>query len=88
MRPWMQDQECSWEHWPEFKRLLDRAGYHFADDSASEWVQARQCVDDAARLVAAHQVPFWAIQRMVADVRGLVTLDDFMQRLLSHLYTA
>ena len=80
MQPWPPNQECNWEHYSEFKQLLDRASYHFADDSGSEWGQARQCVDDAARLVAARRVPFWAIQRMVADARSLVMLDDFMQR--------
>jgi len=89
MQPWPPNQECNWEHYSEFKSKLTAACYRFAAESGSEWGSdsGYQCVEDAARLAAAHQVPFWAMRRMVEDTK-LVSFETFMERLLAILYKA
>ena len=71
---------------PEFLeqivKLLSRASFHFADDSASEWGSARLQVQSAARMVNEVNLGFYAIQCLHRDKAQLVTLDQFMDAIL------
>lgn len=71
---------------PEFLeqivKLLSRASFHFADDSAGEWGSGKAQVQTAARMVNEAKLGFYAIQCLHRDKPQLVTLDQFMDAIL------
>lgn len=71
---------------PEFLeqivKLLSRASFHFADDSAGEWWHGKAQVQSAARMVNEKRLGFYAIQCLHRDKLQLVTLDQFMDAVL------
>jgi hypothetical protein len=83
---WRADTECPYEFYPTFKKLLDFASYHFADDSSEEWSKGYVMVQEAAELLVTNKVPFWAIKRMTKETKSLVDLDTLMQKMLVVLY--
>lgn len=71
---------------PEFLeqivKLLSRASFHFADDSAGEWGTGKAQVQTAARMVNEAKLGFYAIGCLHRDKPQLVTLDQFMDAIL------
>ena len=63
-------------------KLLSRASFHHADDSATEWGSARLQVQSAARMVNEARLGFYAIRCLHRDKPQLVTLDQFMDAIL------
>ena len=63
-------------------KLLSRASFHFADDSAGEWGHGNAQVQTAARMVNEAKLGFYAIQCLHRDQPQLVTLDQFMDAIL------
>ena len=71
---------------PEFLeqivKLLSRASFHFADDSAGEWGHGNAQVQSAARMVNEAKLGFYAIRCLHSDKPQLVTLEQFMDAIL------
>lgn len=86
MTPWAAGTECPYDFYPEFKKLLNDASYHFADDSSKEWALGYLLVEDAAAMVADRELPFWVIERMRREAGSMVDTDLFMNKVLAYLY--
>lgn len=84
--PWRYKTECPLPVYPELKALLGKASHHFADDSAKEWPEAREAVEEAAILVINARLPFWAIKRMFEEIKPLVGFDSFISAMFTAIY--
>lgn len=61
---------------------LSSASYHYADDTAQEWDLARQCVEEAAKVVNKLSLRFEAIQAVYRHKEQLVPLSQLMNAIL------
>jgi hypothetical protein len=82
MEIWPAGTECKDPSYPEFKKCLKSASYHYADDSTKEWHMAHDFMDRAALIAINNRYPFWAIKRMFNEIKPLASIDDLMERLL------
>jgi hypothetical protein len=83
---WNSGQECPWPIYEDFKKLLNDASYHFADDSGQEWGRGYNLVDDAVDLVISNGYDYNAIKRMVSETKSLVDGDMFLRLVVKKLY--
>jgi len=66
----------------EIVSLLNRASYHFADDSASEWNIAHAKIAEAAQLINKHRLGSGAINCLYEDHEQLFTKGDLFDAVL------
>ena len=83
---WPAGTECDAPGYQDFKKALNDASYHFADDSSKEWSRGNQCVRYAVQIAIENQYPYWAIERMIREINSLVTLSSFMSIMVNRLY--
>ena len=86
MKTWFAGTECSHSSYAAFKAAINSASYHFADDSSKELAAAYQHLDVAIAIAVENKYPFWAIKRMFSDIKPLVSIDDFIGRMLTAFY--
>lgn len=68
------------------KHLHD-ASYHYADDSAREWGQARTHVAEAAKIVNRNGLRFGAMQAIQKEAKPMMPLDDLIDAVLADART-
>lgn len=62
--------------------LLSRASYHFADDSAKEWTEARSCLLHAAEDIINLGLDFEAIEALYKHKHQLCSFAQLMNTLM------
>lgn len=62
---------------------LSKAGYYYADDSGREWANAGALMREAAIIVNTHVLGYSAIRALHSHKPQLVTIDQFMNTILT-----
>lgn len=88
MKIWPAGTDCPHPAYQQFKDALNSASYHLADDSGREWNKGYILVHKAVDIAIEHQWPFWAIKRMITEIKSMVDVDLFMSKMLQKLYQA
>lgn len=86
IKPWPANTTCPEPGYVEFAKALSSASYHFADDSGTEWSKGTEQLNLAAGIIIKHRWPYWAIDRMVNEIKPLMSISEVMNSLLNKLY--
>lgn len=65
--------------------LLDKASFHYADDSASEWSLAHEAKRMAAQKANELRLDYDAVEKLVKHRPQLVTVGDVINSMLKEL---
>ena len=70
----------------EVVKLLSKASYHYADDSAKEWGAAKKLVRVAAKICASFELGLSALQHLHKHTSQLVAFDQFVDAVMQSRY--
>jgi len=85
IQSWKAETECPHPMYQEFKKFINQASYHHADDSSKEWGEAILCLSKAADVAIEADFPYWAMERMWHEINPLASWNGFMHTYITKL---